>query len=148
MTAHILTGIDFSEGALAALWEARELARLMRLELRLMHVEERGSDSNDREAMSGWLEAAEVDPASVGLRVGQPWIELAREAADTGAGMLVVGSHGHRGRQPIGLGSTAACLGLIAPCPLVVVGPRAAGPAESRTRKPRADACRPILNGE
>jgi nucleotide-binding universal stress UspA family protein len=148
MTPHILAGVDFSDGAFAALLEAQELARRMRLELRVMHVRERGPEDRDTDTMSRWLAAAGMTCQGLRLRLGQPWIELAREAGESGTGVLVVGSHGRSGVQPVRLGSTAARLGLIAPCPLVVVGPRAAGPAQSRTRRPRPDAWHSTPSGE
>lgn len=148
MTPHILAGVDFSDGAFAALVEAQRLARLMRVELRVMHVRERDADGRPSAAVRAWLAPAGLDPGCIRFRQGLPWVELAREAAEAGAGVLVIGSYGGSGMQPVGLGSTAARLGLIAPCPLLVVGPRAAGPAQSRTRRHRADASRSTSHGE
>lgn len=148
MTPHILAGVDFSDGALSALLEAQRLARLMRLELRVLHVRDRDGERLPAEAVARWLAAAELDAACLRYREGTPWVELAREAAESGAGVLVIGSHGDSGAQPVGLGSTAARLGMIAPCPLLVVGPRAAVPAQSRARRHRADASRSTSPGE
>ena len=69
--------------------------------------------------------ALELDPALVRTRSGVPWVEVARRARESGAVLVVVGSHGGSGFQPLALGSTAVKLALQAPCPVVVVGPRA-----------------------
>lgn len=146
---HILAGTDFSDGALVALVEARALADRLRLELRVMHVRERHprGEESPQSRMRRHLADAGVDAACLRLREGQPWIELAREAGEQGASALVVGSHGRSGSHPINLGSTTVKLGLIAPCPLLVVGRRASSHALARVRWPNAAVSHPTITG-
>lgn len=121
--APLVAGIDFSEGARAALDTARALAARLGLGLMVTHVYEPiHSEAPDLDAGSErWLADNQVERESLHLRYGQPWIELARVARSCGAFAVVVGSHGRSGAQPVALGSTAARLGLVAPCPVIVV---------------------------
>ena len=125
--AHLLVGVDFSDGARAALTEARRLAGRMQLPLAVVYVRDPIHDAGTRldPEAEQWLADAEITPDQLHVRSGQPWAELARAAAACGAVALVIGSHGRSGYQPVALGSTAVRLGLVAPCPTVVVNPRA-----------------------
>ena len=57
-------------------------------------------------------------------------MELVRVAGERGAQMIVVGTHGRSGFQPVALGSTAARLALLSPRPTLLVGSRERTPAE------------------
>jgi nucleotide-binding universal stress UspA family protein len=125
--AHILAGVDFSDGARTALDAARALAHRMNVGLVAVHVyeplEAEGVSLDARSEQ--WLADSHVTPDRLQVRYGQPWVELARAASASGALAVVVGSHGRSGSQPVALGSTAARLGLVAPCPVVVVNSNA-----------------------
>jgi nucleotide-binding universal stress UspA family protein len=69
-----------------------------------------------------WLEAIGVPASAVTVRRGTPWVELVRVAEDRGAKVIVVGTHGRSGFQPIALGSTATRIALLSPRPTVLVG--------------------------
>ncbi len=123
----LLVGVDFSEGALAALLEGRRLAARMRLPVEVVHVHERlPSESRPEDpAVDRWLAQADLARDRLQIARGLPWVELARAAVAARAFAIVIGSHGCSGVQPVELGSTAARLGLVAPCPVIVVGPQA-----------------------
>ncbi|MEZ4588487.1 MAG: universal stress protein [Gemmatimonadales bacterium] len=120
----ILVGTDFSDGAWTALRRARWLADRSSLRVKLVHVVERGGTA-DPAARAGWLDRAGLEVEAVEIRHGQAWLELARAAMSHDAAALVVGSHGRSGLQLVELGSTASRVSLVAPCPVIVIGPRA-----------------------
>jgi nucleotide-binding universal stress UspA family protein len=117
--ACVLAGIDFSEGAMSALREARWLARRAGLDLQVLHVAEPGPpwrpDTTDRE----WLRGVSFDPAMVLVRQGRPWVEIVRHAHEVSAAVIVLGSHGASGFQALTLGSTASRVALRATCPVL-----------------------------
>lgn len=119
----ILVGIDFSEGASLALAEARWLMERLGAALDLVFVDEgRGDgDGHTGEGARSWLEREAIPPETVTVRRGFPWLELARRARETSPALVVVGSHGRSGFQPLSLGSTAARLGVSCPSPVLVV---------------------------
>jgi nucleotide-binding universal stress UspA family protein len=122
-SAPILVGVDFSEGADRALAEARQLARRLGARVSALHVVETfepGSWVPD-EAATEWLLRNRLDPSELEVRQGFPWVELVRRGHDVRPGMIVVGSHGISGFQPLALGSTAARLGVLSPFPVLVV---------------------------
>jgi nucleotide-binding universal stress UspA family protein len=123
----ILVGTDFSAGAAAALAEARRIAAPLGLELAVVHVVEGYGAGTWRAGGEAerWLADGAVRLDDLVVRSGLPWIELVREAERTGAAMLVVGSHGRSGFQPVALGSTATRLGILSPRPVLLVNPRA-----------------------
>ena len=118
---HVVAGTDFSEGARVAVETARAMAQRLSLDLLVVHVHDPADPEVPGPETERWLEASRIPGESVQHRYGRPWVELSRAAA--GAAALVVGSHGRSGPQPIALGSTTVKLGLLAPCPLVVVNP-------------------------
>lgn len=124
MSAGILVGTDFSDGSALALAEARRLARALDVPVHLAHVAEDVSGEALPEAASAWLAGAGVEPGSVSVRAGVPAVELSRIARELEAGLIVLGTHGASGFQPMALGATASRLALLAPCPVVLVGPR------------------------
>lgn len=126
VSALLLVGTDFSDGARAALAVARGLAGRLDGDLRIVHVYDAPGGQPpelDAEARQ-WLEECDLDPAALITRRGTAWLELSREARSRDAAMIVVGRHGRSGFQPIELGSTAARIGLAAHCPVVLVGDR------------------------
>jgi len=58
-------------------------------------------------------------------RVEVPSEEVAQLAADLEADLVVVGTHGHRGLSRLLLGSVAEATVRLAPCPVLVVRPKA-----------------------
>jgi nucleotide-binding universal stress UspA family protein len=124
----VVVGTDFSETATVALAEARRLAELLGAQLTVVHVadgpaSERWAGPEQAEA---WLAAAGLGAGGLAVRFGSAWVELARYAAEQAPSLLVVGSHGRSGYQPLTLGSTASRVTLHARCPVVVVSPRVA----------------------
>jgi len=62
------------------------------------------------------------------LRVDVPTSEIAELAADLEADLVVVGTHGRRGLARLTMGSVAEATVRFAPCPVLVVRPKAAPP--------------------
>jgi nucleotide-binding universal stress UspA family protein len=122
----VLVGTDFSEAAGTALSEARRLAELLGTRVEVIHVVNGGQTAGwGEDGQAGtWLKHACVDTANLVIRYGHPWVELARYAAEVGPTLLVVGSHGQSGYQPLAVGSTATRISVHARCPVVLVSPR------------------------
>lgn len=120
----IILGTDFSSASGSALATARQLAACVQSELQVVHV--RSDSDGGRWAPSvgetAWLQLAKVAQREVIVRRGRVWVELARMARERRARMIVIGTHGRSGFQPIALGSTASRLPLIAPIPVILVG--------------------------
>lgn len=129
----ILVGLDFSEGSARALAEARQLGRKLGLEVRALHVAEGFPASGAGGRVPERPELAAVDGAPVEVRHGYPWVELVRYAHEILPAMIVVGSHGTSGFQPLALGSTAARLAVLSPFPVLVVTASARGAARKST---------------
>jgi len=132
----ILVGIDFSDGSHNAVLEARRVARATGATLESVHV--RPGLRRELLVLDGdertWLESVGLDEAGLRLRCGTPWIELVRLAREHEAEMVVVGAHGAAGFQPVGLGSTAERLALMAPSPVLIVGRRDANTRDGEGR--------------
>lgn len=122
----VVVGIDFSAGAADAVAEARRITGQMAGTLDVVHVAADGTEAwrGDPDA-TDWLGRQEVAAESLVVRIGLPWVELARYASETQPAMIVVGSHGGSGFHPLGLGSTTARLGVVSPVPVLIVAPRA-----------------------
>jgi hypothetical protein len=60
------------------------------------------------------------------IRLNQPAQEVAQLAADLEADVVVVGTHGRQGFSRLLLGSVAETTARLAPCPVLVVRPKAA----------------------
>jgi nucleotide-binding universal stress UspA family protein len=69
-------------------------------------------------------------------RVEAPAHEIAQLAADLEADLVVVGTHGRRGIARLLLGSTAEAVVRAAPCPVLVVRPKALAEEEPRIEPP------------
>lgn len=119
----ILVGTDFSEGAALAMESARVFADRLSATLDVVHVVERfGSfDWTGDDGALSWLEHAGVQRSALVVRSGFPWVELVRYAHERTPLMIVVGSHGTSGFQPLALGSTAGRMGVLSPYPVLVV---------------------------
>jgi nucleotide-binding universal stress UspA family protein len=127
----VVVGTDFSDAAGVALQEARRLAALLGCNLVVVHVVDAVAGVDAAELDVGtWLDAAGVEPGDLVVRFGRPWVELARYAAEVRPTLLVVGSHGESGFQPLRVGSTASRLSIRAGCPVVVVSPRVVAPQQ------------------
>jgi nucleotide-binding universal stress UspA family protein len=122
----LLIGTDFSRASAIAVLEARTLAASLGVGLRCAHIRQFHVPGRwmptEREA--AWLNAAQVEADEMSMGRGTPWVELVRLATELRARMIVVGTHGHSGFQPVGLGSTAARLALLSPIPTLLVGGR------------------------
>jgi len=75
-----------------------------------------------RSSFQGTLDSVEV---RCHLRLDAPATEVAQMAADLEADMVVVGTHGRRGIARLLLGSVAEAVVRLAPCPVLVVRPKA-----------------------
>lgn len=126
MGPEILVGTDFSAGSALALTEARQLSRSIGIGLVVAHVAPSPSpeDPDPSGSEPEWLDAVGLSADSVVRRRGVPAVELSRMAREMGAALIVLGTHGASGYQPVALGATASRMALLAPCPVVLVGPR------------------------
>lgn len=118
-----LVGVDFSEGSLAAYESACLLAAASGAPVQLLHVRRPADPApfHADPAAREWLDRAGIAADRIKVRIGTPAVELARSATTGQAVAIVVGTHGRSGAQHLALGSTAARLGVIAPCPVIVV---------------------------
>ena len=122
----VLVGTDFSDNAGVALVEARRLASRLGVRVEVLHVVDGArSESWGEQGEAGqWLITAGLTPEELLVRFGSPSVELARRAAELEPEVIVVGSHGRSGYQPLALGSTAARISVQARCPVMLVSPR------------------------
>jgi nucleotide-binding universal stress UspA family protein len=122
----VLVGTDFSDNSGVALAEARRLAARMGTWVEVLHVVDGGPSIGwgEQGEAGRWLSTAGLEPDELMVRFGSPPVELARRAAELVPELIVVGSHGRSGYQPLGLGSTAARISVQARCPVVLVSPR------------------------
>lgn len=133
----ILVGTDFSEGSALALETARGLAQRLEAGLDVLHVVERYGEASWRtdDVATAWLSRCGLEVTDVVIRTGFPWVEMVRYAHETTPTMIVVGSHGTSGFQPLALGSTAARMGVLSPFPVLVV---TGSPASRRSIRQQA----------
>jgi nucleotide-binding universal stress UspA family protein len=127
----VVVGTDFSDTAGVALAEARRLALLLCTDVVVVHVADGQSagsvlEGADAPTASGWLRSVGLTPDRLVVRNGSAWVELARYSAEVSPALVVVGTHGRSGYQPLTMGSTASRISLHARCPVVVVSPRVA----------------------
>lgn len=147
MTAKtILVPTDFTEFGDAAVAYAADLATKLGATLHLLHVvtfpafgvPELGLahanaivQQSILEAQNALDKAAEllrdrVDLAPVRIEVGNAREAIDRVAAEIGADMIVLGTHGRRGFSRFFLGSVAESVVRTAPCPVLTVHHQAA----------------------
>lgn len=141
--SRILVGTDFSDGSSRALEMARRFADRLGARIEIVHVVERFANGDWRsDAAAGWLADARLDASSVTIRSGFPWVELVRLADEMSPAMIVVGSHGSSGFQPLTMGSTASRLGILSPYPVLVVTTGGNGRRNARPAMPARSADR------
>lgn len=142
----VLVAVDFSaDAALAALWAARQ-AELLKVPLIVLHVVHDPAASPgfyrkpDDDYLRPMVDVAEemmeeflrdlreehadlqaLENAHTRLVSGLPAGRIAEVAAETGAGIVVVGSRGRTGLKSILLGSVAERVAQISPVPVVIV---------------------------
>ena len=131
----IIVGVDFSAGSAIAAAVARGMAEERRTESRLIHVRRSfGVEQPADERSDEWLEGLGLEASDVESRRGVPWVELVRAAVDLEAELVVAGTHGRSGFQPLRLGTTAELIALRSPTPVLLVPPiRVPRPAAART---------------
>ena len=136
MPSSLLIATDFSPSSAAAFEEARWLGEQLGITPEILHVAEDHAADEWRYHPSArlWLATTGLEDSAVITRSGIPWVEIVRRAQETGAALLVIGSHGQSGFHPLRLGSTAERLGTAPPCPVVLVSSRAITPL---AREPR-----------
>jgi nucleotide-binding universal stress UspA family protein len=128
MVGSIICGVDESASARRAARVARDLSGKLGLGLMFVRVVDEGSADEKVNAIAARLErltsaANDVDHGTRWLiEVGHPADRLVAAAAEAGASMIVVGSHGARSSL---LGSVSADVSRRANCPVVVVPPGA-----------------------
>jgi len=118
----VLAAVDDSPVARLVVAEAERLAALMQAQVRVMHVADGGDPA------PSWLAELQGEGVRVERLAGDaPWVVLSREARSSAARILVMGSHGRSGFQPLAPGATTRKLLMAAPCPVVVVSARLGG---------------------
>lgn len=142
----ILVPTDFSDTADAALAVSIEVARAFRAEVELLHVTQTTMllpppldlisfpslvpDLQVRVQENLEQRAARVQAAGLSVTTatleGAPHVEIVRYANETGAGMIVMGTHGRGGLAHAVMGSVAERVLHRARCPVLVVPVRAA----------------------
>ncbi len=141
----ILVPVDFSEGSLAALDYACELAAKLDATIHLLNVvgiQMMGADFGVTMASSvvdtvyranekalADLVAARLAKASFApprLETGDARLAIEQVAKAIGAGLIVMGTHGRRGVRRLLIGSVAESIVRVAPCPVLLVRDEAA----------------------
>lgn len=141
----ILAPLDFSEHSERALEWAVSMARKCDASLLLLHVvspptyppmmvglmDPTQFESGLREDAARKLKEAEAKlqgiTAATRVRTGEPFHEICTAAGEEHADLVVMGSHGRTGLAHVLLGSVADRVVRYAPCPVMVVGRKAAG---------------------
>lgn len=131
----VLVATDFSAVAAQALEEGTRLAGRLGCVVEILHVREgfRGGRGWDPQSADlDWLGRAGIAPESVVVRSGTPWLEIVRYAHERQAEMVVAGTHGTTGFQPLTLGGTASRLAILSPRPVMLVGAKTSNGAGDR----------------
>ncbi len=118
LSAYEAGAVDASKGAwVGALPSVEEWAERLRT-----HVTESRAafETAHPDRKRGFLETLAVHQ-----RVSDPSVEIAQLAADVEADLVVVGTYGRRGLARMLLGSVAEATIRLAPCPVLVVRPKA-----------------------
>jgi nucleotide-binding universal stress UspA family protein len=131
----ILVPTDFSTASDAALPHAEVLAKQKSASLLILHVEEPplaygggelyyGLPEPSSERILKMLEDVKPSDPSIPcthrLTMGDPAGEIVRIAAEEGAEMIVLGTHGRTGVTRLLMGSVAEAIVRRAPCPVLV----------------------------
>jgi len=141
----ILYPTDFSEPSKVALEYAAELAKQFGAELEILHVMfdetqvvsfylpqvtmqslstdiETGSSKQLDEFISNQTVLQGINYTTKLIK-GTPFIEINKYAKETGADMIVIGTHGRTGLDHVLFGSTAEKVVRKAPCPVFTIRP-------------------------
>jgi nucleotide-binding universal stress UspA family protein len=142
MFRRILLPSDFSGCSAEAARAARRLAEIFGARLIVLHVLDepaaldpmfRGEvplemlrgrmEQYAREAMEAFVAAGLRGMENVETRIasGVPYREILREARETGADLIVIGTHGRTGVEHVIFGSTAEKVVRMAPCPVLTI---------------------------
>jgi nucleotide-binding universal stress UspA family protein len=121
----IVVAVDFSDACDAAFAEARRLSAAFGLPLRVLHVAEQHDVEHEQRAHA-WISRQELGVAHIITLPGTPWVQIARYVEDSNPLMVVIGSHGQRGYQPLAPGSTATQLLARSTVPVLVVSSKPA----------------------
>lgn len=120
----IVVGVDGSPSADAAAVAAASLARHCALPLTVVAVHDaaggRAAAAQTLDRVAGLL-ASEGNEAARRLHSGKPFQGILDAAAETGADLIVLGSHGHGGLRHAVIGSTVEQVIGRAACPVLVV---------------------------
>ncbi len=136
----IIVPVDFSEPSQAAIEVAIDWARAFKATLHLLHVvqinpttrpgleyaliDERYTELVEEDARTQLRRItdrfADVQSTST-IRYGRPAPQIAAYAAEMGADLVVMATHGRRGWQRLMLGSTTEEVVRIATCPVVTI---------------------------
>ncbi|MGE2717967.1 universal stress protein [Mycolicibacterium litorale] len=139
MPTHVLVATDLSEPAAMAVTRAAQLADQHGAELTVLHVLE-GQTRTDladsaRSAVHSHVtesvgDRTRADSASprVAIRRGRPAVEIASEAVESAADLVVVGAGGPRSLTEAFLGSTAENVVRMSPAPVLIAKRGAADP--------------------
>jgi len=134
----ILFPTDFSHSSDTGLEFATALARKLGARMIIVHVEEPpvvygtgemyyGVPNPDSEALTGMLSAVKPSDPSVPyehrLVTGDPASEIVRLAEESGADMIVMGTHGRTGLRRMLMGSVAEAVVRRAHCPVLSFKP-------------------------
>ena len=137
----ILFSTDFSTASDAALEHAAGLAKQTGAKLLIVHVEEPplaygggelyyGLPEPSSERILRMLEDVRPKdpqvPFTHRITMGDPAAEIVRIAAEEGAALIVLGTHGRTGMARLVMGSVAEAVVRRAPCPVLVYRPTAA----------------------
>ncbi|WP_160328215.1 universal stress protein [Solirubrum puertoriconensis] len=132
----VLCPLDFSAATLPLLAYAAALARATGAELCLLHVQEPQPVLSGADEQAGLDVTAELAQAaqvarqagaarvSTHLRHGDAAREIVRAAEESGADLMVIGSHGQTGLTRFLMGNTAEYVVRTAPCATLLVKPQ------------------------
>jgi nucleotide-binding universal stress UspA family protein len=147
----ILFPTDFSTASDAAMVHAEALAKASQAKLLIIHVEEPplaygggelyyGLPEPNSERIQQMLEDVRPRDTAVPyehrLTMGDPAGEIVRIAAEEGAEMIVLGTHGRTGVTRLLMGSVAEAVVRRAPCPVLVYREMPARLAKTKTTVP------------
>ena len=142
MFRRILLPSDFSECSAEAARAARRLAEIFGARLVVLHVLDepaaldpmfRGEvplellrgrmEQYARESMESFVADGFRGTENVETRIasGVPYREILREARESGADLIVIGTHGRTGVEHVIFGSTAEKVVRMAPCPVLTI---------------------------
>jgi nucleotide-binding universal stress UspA family protein len=130
---NVMVATDFNAASAHALRVAADLASRLGARLSVVHVvapapypypipPPEGERAAARAQLEDLAESLGPDVVPV-LRDGQPAVEIADAAAELGADLVVIGSHGRRGAARALLGSVAEKVVRLSPAPVLTVHP-------------------------